>query len=58
MVSEEILLELITAKDKRLNIRISNRYHNRLHKLKQRTGVGISEMVRRGLVMYIEKHDF
>ena len=58
MVNDELLYELITAKDKRLNIRVSNRYHNKLHNLKRRTGIAISEMVRRGVLMYIEKHDF
>jgi len=58
MVKEDILLELITSKDKRINIRVSENYFKRLHNLKKRTGIGISEMVRRGLILYIEKHDF
>lgn len=57
MVKEEIYFELVSAKNKRINIRVSKPYHERLNNLKIRTGVNISEMVRRGLILYLDTHE-
>lgn len=40
MVKEDILLESITSKDKRINIRVSENLFKRLHNLKKGTGIG------------------
>jgi len=45
MVKEEMYFELVSAKNRRINIRVSEPYHKRLNNLKTRTGVNISEMV-------------
>lgn len=58
MVNEDIFLEMIASKEKRLNIRVSNSFYQRMLKLKKRTGVNYSEMLRRGLTLYLDKHDF
>jgi hypothetical protein len=57
MVRDELLYELVTMKNKRLNIRVSEPYLERLNKLKNHTGVSISEMVRRGLILYLDRNE-
>jgi len=57
MVNEDILLELELMKDRRINIRVSEPYLRRLYSIKTRTGISISEMVRRGLVMYLNRYE-
>ncbi len=57
MVRDELLYELVTMKNKRLNIRVSEPYLERLNKLKNHTGVSISEMVRRGLLLYLDRNE-
>lgn len=57
MVNEDILLELELMKDRRINIRVSEPYLRRLYAIKTRTGISISEMVRRGLVMYLNRYE-
>ena len=57
MVKEEIYFELVSAKNRRINIRVSEPYHKRLNNLIIRTGVNISEMVRRGLILYLDTQE-
>ncbi len=57
MVKEEILFELVSMKTKRINIRVSESYIKRLNNIKKRTGVTISEMIRRGLILYLDKYE-
>ena len=57
MVKEELLFELVSMKSKRINIRVSESYLRRLNNIKKRTGVNISEMIRRGLVLYLDKYE-
>jgi hypothetical protein len=57
MVKEEILFELVSMKTKRINIRVSESYIKRLNNIKKRTGVTVSEMIRRGLILYLDKYE-
>jgi hypothetical protein len=57
MVKEEILFELVSMKTRRINIRVSESYIKRLNNIKKRTGVTISEMIRRGLILYLDKYE-
>ncbi len=57
MVRDELFYELINIKNKRLNIRVSESYLERLNNLKNHTGVSVSEMVRRGLLYYLDRHE-
>ena len=57
MVRQELIDELITTKDKRLNIRVSEPYLKRLNLLKAKSGVCISEMIRRGLILYLDRNE-
>lgn len=57
MVKEELIYEMISMKNKRINIRVSEPYLRRLNNLKKCSGVGISEMVRRGLILYLERKE-
>jgi predicted DNA binding CopG/RHH family protein len=57
MVKDELFMELSCEKDKRINIRVSERYLNKLNDIKKRTGINLSEMVRRSLIIYINKYD-
>ena len=58
MVNDIVLNEAISLKEKRLNIRISKSYHRKISQLKKRIGISYSEMVRRGLAIYIDKYDY
>lgn len=52
------LIDLIDdLKDKRLNIRISETLYHRLRSLKNNTGLNISDVARRGIYLYLEKHN-
>lgn len=58
MVKDELYYELMSKKDKRMNIRVSEDYFNRLNQVKKITGVSLSEMIRRGLNLYLDKYKF
>ena len=56
MVTDELKYEYSYTKDARINIRVTGEYLEKLHDLKRKTGIPISEMIRRGLNQYLEKH--
>jgi len=57
MVTDDLFFELVSSKSRRINIRVSDTYLKRLNNIKRKTGINISEMVRRGLILYLDKYD-
>lgn len=55
MVNQKLLNELLQAKEKRINIRVSSQFYDKMKFLKEHTGVPYSEMIRRGITLYVDK---
>lgn len=53
---KDYLSEDFYSKEERINVRLSSTLFDQLKKHKKRTGMKMSEMVRRGVLLYLERY--